>query len=179
MTKKGFTLIELVVVIAILSLLTSMLLLYSRDSEKQLTLLREKAKLVSIILRAKSLAVQTLKKSEPVCGYGVHFPLPFETAIYRIFKDPKGAGGDCSSTSSNQVWNGVWEDVEVVDLTSTNVTLATSPSMTDVFFTPPDPKTLLSPGNLNSSTITLSITIGGAPSTASITINNGGQVSTQ
>lgn len=170
--KRGFTLIELSVIISILALLSSLLILYSRDSEKQLRLVREKAKLIGAILRAKALSVQTYKQEEAVCGYGVHF----DAAEYRIFKDPKVAG---SCDGSNKVWDGIAEDVEVINLTDTNVMLFTSPAMTDIFFTPPDPKVLLSPGNLSSSNITLSVTVGAVTSSTTISVNNAGQVSTQ
>ena len=169
--KRGFTLIELIVVIGILSGLISLFVLYSRDSERQLKLIREQARLISAVLRTKALSVQTFKSGEASCGYGVNF----STNAYRIFKEPKAADGSCAN---NKAWGDATDiEVESVNLSDTGVTLSTSPSMTDVFFTPPDPKVLLSPGNLSQSVITLSVTIAGSASTRAVTINNGGQIS--
>ena len=79
---SGFTFIETLVTISVLMILTSIVLLYNRAGEKQIILLREKARLVQTILKARSSSINTLITDEPICGYGVHF----ESDSYRILK---------------------------------------------------------------------------------------------
>lgn len=75
MKRSGFTLIEALIVIGILTLMTSLLIIYSRAGEFQIILLKEKAGIISSLLRARNLSYGTLI-SDPaegtVCGYGFH-----------------------------------------------------------------------------------------------------------
>jgi prepilin-type N-terminal cleavage/methylation domain-containing protein len=175
--QSGFSLIELLVVVSILGVLTSLLILYSRDSEKQLTLIREQSKLVSTILRAKSLAVQTFTGEGLICGYGVHF---FENAGYTLFKDAK-VGNECLTNDKVLTLPDTNEWEETVDLSSLGVQIS-SGQTSDIFFIPPDPQVALNgvvpPGPVDV-VIDLSIVIDGQLSTRSIKVNNAGQVSTQ
>jgi len=68
----GFTLVETLVVIGILMVLTTTLIAYTRSSGKQIVLYTEQAKLIGILNRAKSLALQR-NMAETVCAYGVRF----------------------------------------------------------------------------------------------------------
>ncbi|MDP3901891.1 MAG: prepilin-type N-terminal cleavage/methylation domain-containing protein [bacterium] len=173
MKQRGFTVIELLVVIGILALLTSMLLLYSRDSEKQLTLLREQAKLVNTILRAKSLSIQTFRVDGAACGYGVHIVPKY----YQLFKDSK-INGDCSLRASNKKFDVGEELEEKTNLYAVDIELSSNPNVTDIFFTPPDPKTTLTP-NASETTITLSTNIAGEQSSVVVVVNSAGQVSSR
>ncbi|MDP2695674.1 MAG: type II secretion system protein [bacterium] len=174
--QSGFSLIELLVVVSILGVLTSLLILYSRDSERQLTLIREQSKLVSTILRAKSLAVQTFIGEGPTCGYGVHFSE--NDASYTLFKDAK-INNECSANDKVLTDANEWE--ETVDLSSLGVQIS-SGQTSDIFFIPPDPQVAIN-GAVSSVPVDvivdLSIIINGQLSTRSIKINNAGQVSTQ
>lgn len=129
--------IELLVVIGVMSMLTSMLVVYNRDSERQLVLFKEQAVLTSAILRARGWSIQTLRAdaSSPSCGYGVHFSLP---DTYTIFRIPKT--GICDPDDNQMNPNGVAVVREEVVLPS-GIILRTN--LTDVFFAPPDPRTSL------------------------------------
>lgn len=75
---RGFTLIELVVVIGVIALLTSILIIGLGGSRVKFNLMVERAHIVEAITRAKSLAIQTfLENPDPTepqtCGYGVRF----------------------------------------------------------------------------------------------------------
>jgi len=70
--NEGFTLVETLVVIGILMILTTTLIAYTRSSGKQITLYTEQAKLIGVLNRAKSLALQR-NMAETVCAYGVRF----------------------------------------------------------------------------------------------------------
>ncbi|MFA5392104.1 MAG: type II secretion system protein [Candidatus Paceibacterota bacterium] len=71
--KKGFTLIEMMVTLSIVTLLTVMVLVYSRQSEKVTNLIRDSDKMVFELRRAQNLAMLTLQPSiQPICGWGIY-----------------------------------------------------------------------------------------------------------
>ena len=111
-------------------ILTSILLLYNRAGEKQIILLREKAKLTQTILKAKSNSINTLITNEPICGYGVHF----ESDSYLIFKD---RGTDC--VASDRIYSSN-DPEELVERTSLPVSLYIARAdVRDILFMPPNP----------------------------------------
>ena len=174
--NKGFTLIEVLVVLTLLSFLTSILILYSRGGEGQILLFREQSKLISDILRAKSLAIQTFQTQEKVCGYGVHFEMaPYNN--YVIFRELKGADPDNPCGANNRRYDAGEEFEPVTNLEDYGMKLDQS-TIGDVFFQPPDPKiyfdSLLAVGEAR----IILISADGA-SSATIIIGSGGQVSTQ
>ncbi len=103
----GFTIIESIVVIAISVILTSILIVYSRASEKQVVFFKEQSLLVGAMLRAKAYAIETFQpslQSSPgfpvntsalpkICGWGVHI----EGDHYIIFHDTPQNGVPCDS----------------------------------------------------------------------------------
>ena len=136
MKEKGFTLIELVVVIGILSLLSASLITYSRAGEKQIVFFKEQSVLTSAVFRAKNLAISTYGRDEAnSCGYGIHFNSPQEIIIF----NDKISGGECSSPGS---YSDSGEDIEKIIIDS-RVKIAGSPS--DFIFVPPEPT--VSPGS--------------------------------
>ncbi|MDP2629313.1 MAG: type II secretion system protein [Candidatus Harrisonbacteria bacterium] len=73
--ERAFTLIEILVILSIMTMLVGMTFTYSNRGGQQITLFREKARVMQEILRAKSLAITLYKETEErICGYGVHFP---------------------------------------------------------------------------------------------------------
>lgn len=132
--KRGFTLIEMMIVITISAVLMAMVLFYGRGGEKQIILLTEQAKLVNTILRSKSLAVQTFNQPRRPCGYGVHF-VPNG---YVLFKD---LAEDCAM--SDKKYSGPDEEVE--NITLNKVVKFLPPPLLDILFIPPDPTVILIP----------------------------------
>lgn len=133
---KGFTTIELLVVIATLSLLSSILILYSRTSEKQLILFKEQARIIGILYRAKSLSIATFGQMNAPCAYGVHFTAPRN---FLIFKD---LGKDCE-IDADKKYTDESELFESFELDS--AVMFDNLSFTDIVFIPPDPSTLITP----------------------------------
>ena len=131
---RGFTLVEMMMVITISAVLMAMVIFYGRGGEKQIILLTEQAKLVNTILRSKSLAIQTFNQSRRPCGYGVHF-IPNG---YVLFKD---LAEDCSL--SDKRYSGPDEDVENIILN--NAVKFLLPPLLDILFIPPDPIVILIP----------------------------------
>ena len=68
--SRAFTLIEMMVTLGIISVLTVMVIGYSRQSESQTNLLRESERLVYKLHEAQNSALQTLQESgsAKVCG---------------------------------------------------------------------------------------------------------------
>lgn len=90
--ESGFTLAEILAILGIVGLLMTLIITYSRTGERQIILFRDEAKVVSAIVRAKTLSVYTYGQSGVPCGYGIHFQAP---DTYLIFKD-LATHPDCS-----------------------------------------------------------------------------------
>ena len=71
--KKGFTIIEMMVTLSIVTLLTVMVLAYSRQSERVTNLIRDSDKIIYELRRAQNLAMLTLQQpsSQAICGWGI------------------------------------------------------------------------------------------------------------
>ncbi|MEK7114751.1 MAG: prepilin-type N-terminal cleavage/methylation domain-containing protein [Patescibacteria group bacterium] len=130
MQRDGFTFIEILITMGILLMLTSVLLLYNRSGERQIILFKEKASVVGLILKAKSLSLNTLITNEPICGYGVHF----ETNSYLLFKE---RSTDC--INSDRIYT-VADSQELVEEYTLSSGLKFSPTgFQNILFMPPDP----------------------------------------
>lgn len=162
--KDGFTLVEVLVTISITVMLASVLILYSRTGERQILLFREQAKVINMISKAKSLALQTYIDGTAGCGYGIHFSLP-DTLI--LFKDQ---AADCAA--SDNIYSGPIEDFSHLIL-GTGIVFSSS-DITDILFIPPDPTVKLNPDQV-SGIITLQTADGGT--SARVKLNNSGQIS--
>ena len=163
-SKIGFTLVEVLVTLSITVLLSSVLILYSRTGERQILLYREQSKVINIIAKSKSLALQTYIEDATTCGYGIHFSLP-NTLI--LFKD---ISADCAT--SDNIYSGPIEDFSHLIL-ATGIVISAS-DIIDVLFIPPDPTVKLNPAQV-SGVVTLQTIDGGAQ--ARIKMNNSGQIS--
>ncbi len=189
MSEKGFTLIEILVVVGIMSLLTGVLILYSRTGERQILLFREQAKIINVVLRAKNLALNTYIEQGSPCAYGVHFDLALKEI--RIFKDldANGQTADCDSTDPGLMPDNVYtpsgssptpEDLDppIVENLDPTISFTEPIGVTDVVFIPPNPDTVITPDPAPSNEGVIEIT---SPDGSSkrIKINNFGQVTVE
>ncbi len=162
--SEGFTLIEILVVVGVLSLIAAILIVYVRSGSQQIILFREQAQITSILARAKYLAISTFGRTGVPCGYGVHFEQP---RTFIIFKD---IAEDCQA--SDQKYSGPEETYESFQIDSTlifeNLTLS------DILFIPPDPSVIITPEQDDAAIILKTV---GADNSATIRINNAGQIS--
>ena len=163
---RGFTIIEIVVILGIIALLTSSLILYSRSGERQVILFREQSRIISALSRAKSLALATFGQPDVPCGYGVHFEA---RRTFLIFKD---LSFDCAT--SDHRYSGGEEVVESFEL-SPVISFDALP-ITDVVFIPPDPTVILTPDQ-EQAIIFLKTTDGRG--SAFIKLTSAGQISTR
>lgn len=167
--NKGFTVIEMLVVISIIALLSSILIIYSRAGENQMILFRDQARLITALNRAKSLSVQMFNAPQPPCAFGVYFSQAGNTFL--IFRD---LALDCRN--ADHIYTGTEELFESYQLSSK--IKFKELTLTNVVFIPPDPKTLIdNDPDKNEATITLETLDGNA--SLKVKVNNAGQISTQ
>lgn len=141
--RAGFTILEMLVVVSIMTMLTGVLIVYSRTSENQIILFKEHAKLVSVFFRAKTLAYQTFSEQEQdpkPCAYGVHYSSDDSGDAFYVFRDLPDTAGDC--TTANQQFDAD-EVFETVVLDPRVIVDTSETTFTEVLFTPPDPTTLI------------------------------------
>lgn len=164
--EKGFTLVEILVVMAIIAVVSASLILYSRTGERQIILFRDQAGIIAALSRAKSLSVATFGQAGVPCGYGVHFEAPRK---FLLFKD---LASDCSA--ADHVYSGPNELFGSFELNQSlnfgNLTL------TDIVFIPPNPKVVITPLG-DEAIINIKTVDGGSSSTIKVT--SAGQISTQ
>lgn len=99
--RKGFTFIEIIVVVSVMTLLTSFLLLSSKQSREQTTLNTEAFKFLQILFKAKNdtIAVLTDATGQAPCGYGVRINYDYPQS-YEMFKYDPPQGTACDPTAS-------------------------------------------------------------------------------
>ncbi len=73
--RRGFSLIELIVVVGVTALLAGVLVSYNSQSRAQVALSVERAKISQVIGRARSLSISTYLQNPTNCGFGVTFDL--------------------------------------------------------------------------------------------------------
>jgi len=118
--NKGFTLVEMVVVMSVMALISGIVLSYNRTNEKRLLLFSNQAEIIGVLQRAKSFALEKriTGTDKPVCAFGVDFTNP-RTMV--IFQDLPNDGGDrCISDESDnfnkQYDESNGEEIETVNL---------------------------------------------------------------
>ena len=188
----GFTIVELLVVVAISLLLTSFAITYSNIAKNQNALAVEESKISQFILRARSLSIATYggnpANGQPVaCGYGVKFNLAANPQTYSIFEySPVVAPNPCPALSTITTiaagqelqyavsgWN--------VPLSSGVKLNSQADSLLTILFYPPEPTALLSKDGQNFVAGPMSIylsTIDGSAN-ATLSVNSAGQINFQ
>lgn len=133
--KKGFTIIEILVVIGIITLLTAIILPHYRAGEHQFALQRSAHQLAQDLRRAKEMAMsaQEFQGAIPGGGFGIY--LEREDKDYLLYADING----------NQRFDGGDGQVEIINLEQgikiSDISLG---SFSSVNFKPPDPVTRIS-----------------------------------
>jgi len=150
-TNQGFTLIETLVIIVITVFLTTIMIGFSHNGERQIALFRDQSQVASILNRAKSLSINLFSEDEAdkPCAYGVHFNNNEQTFL--IFKDLK--------TSCNGIYD---EDSsgELFEKYQIDPQFKFDTTLTDVVFIPPDPTVKItsgSPGSPDEATIKIKL----------------------
>ena len=157
MNKKGFTLIEMLVVLALTALLSGLAIIYSHVGQNQVSLSIEESKVAELILQAKELSIATYGSNNATCAYGVAFNIPSSTySLFAYNAAVLNSGGGrevCPSiastsfpyafapiTASDTYAAGSWQvhTAQGVILNSGNNAIKA------ILFYPPDPCTMIS-----------------------------------
>lgn len=186
---KGFSMVEILAVLGIMSLLTGVLIVYSRTGERQILLFREQAKIINVVLRAKSLALNTYIEEGSPCAYGVHFdPALKEIRIFRDL-DANGLTDDCDSTDPGLIPDNIYtpsasspnpEDLDppIVEKLDQILSFAEPLGITDIVFIPPNPDIIITPDPAPNNEGSIEL-ISPDGSSKKIKINNFGQVTVE
>ena len=179
--REGFTLIELVVVMAITAVLISMVLGYSKESTRQLVLTSTQAKMLSLINRAKFLSIETFfgggrSGDQRICSYGVRVDRSNQEIF--IFQD-LSSSAECPGNSNNVYDKGeeLSGELNRVNLKDTVITFTENTTLTEAVFIPPDPKTKINNSGATEARVEVKIREGKGQFT--ITVNNAGQIKTE
>lgn len=188
MNNKGFTLIELVIVIGIVGVLTGGLAFYGRSAERQIILFKDQAKIVAALLKAKFLTISTYSsEADAPCGYGVHINRARKEII--IFKDLVNIGDSCVNASNSYTGNyncdntdissdyGLLECVEKLTLDKL-IDFSNLTDLENIVYIPPNPYVIINKDDaINRAQIEIQTFDGVAKRI--ITIINNGQITTQ
>lgn len=148
--SKGFTLVETLVVLAIMVIITGVVIFNIGTERQNSALLRSAQKLSLDLRRAQSFALssKTYKTAGVPCGWGVHFNGAGSTS-YIIFADLASAQ-DCSNRDFKIASDGS-ENFEIMNLEAGITINSLSNNLSDVVFTPPDPTVKFTPDQTSAS----------------------------
>jgi type II secretory pathway pseudopilin PulG len=180
----AFTVIELLVVVAISAMLSTLAILYSSIGRNQISLTVEESKIAQFILQAKALSIATYTNSSDVCGYGVRIDVADQT--YSIFAYSPVGSPPCpsvagitgiSSSDEAPAAQGTWQ----VPVSSGVQLTSDIDSLAAVMFYPPDPDVFLSEDNATfdapAKTLHIYLRTVDGKNSATISVNPEGQVS--
>jgi prepilin-type N-terminal cleavage/methylation domain-containing protein len=176
----GFTLIEMLIVVAITAMLASIAIGYSNVERDQTALSVEKTKMAELVLHARALALATYDNSATVnaCGYGILLDAADNT--YSVFAYAP-AGDTCPPEASTTYSSLGAAEKKDTDETwrvqpENNITFSSDASI--IFFFPPDPDTFIFSSADNSAVNQASIilTTADKKASATISVNSAGQV---
>ncbi len=165
LSLTGFTMVEMLVILGILTVISSTLIANIHIGERQIVLFREQAKVISALSKAKSSSVSTFGGAGVPCGFGVYFEAP---RTFIIFKD---LAVNCQA--ADRKYSGETEIYESFQLDSG--VAFDNLSLSDIVFIPPNPLVVITPLQDQA---TIIIKIVGGESSATVKINSGGQIST-
>jgi prepilin-type N-terminal cleavage/methylation domain-containing protein len=180
---SGFTLVEIIVVVTVTLVVSTILIGYSRESSRQLFLINHQANLVSLMARAKSLSITTFLEdplpagpSDPrICGYGIHVDRGAgEVFIFRDLAINCDVGdkiygfGDVKLTGQ----------LDIFKLDTSISRFAPDTTLMDVVFVPPDPRVVIN-GSASTLEAVISLELKDMSRKAIIKINNAGTISTR
>jgi prepilin-type N-terminal cleavage/methylation domain-containing protein len=184
-SRRGFTLIEMLIVIAISAMLSAIAISYSGIGRNEVSLSVEAAKISQVILQAKSLSIATYGSAAGPCGYGVSFDTSAQT--YSIFSyRPLGVVSCPSDSSITGIASGTmskYSDGTSNIHVANGVVLSGGTSgdgLSVVLFYPPNPDTLISRDGstflVPAQTSKVYLTTVGGNATQVISVSSAGQV---
>ncbi len=193
MEEKGFTLLELVVIVSIIAALSTIVLSGYNTGETKFTLVRSANKLAQDIRKAENMAMigkdtpVTFGETFPSGGYGVYFYTSTSTRpnSYTLFGDCDGdkeydSGGNATSCAAATATTTFPEIIETMSLETevyiSNISFdTTSTESCSITFYPPDPIIrIVGPSSQSYDEVTITLNLHG--NTKEITINTVGLI---
>ena len=164
--RKGFSVIEMLVVVAMTAILAGTLLGFNRSSEKTIALATEQERVISILGRARSLALQryTAGSDSYTCGMRVKL----SGGVISIFAVTRGKNTSvkvCGTASTEE------QSIESRTLEK-GVTVKTGPS--EIYFSSPYLETTFVPAS--ASPVTIELQVSGVSRTTKIEVTPGGSI---
>lgn len=173
MKRAGYTIVELLVVIVISALLTTAMIAYSSKSRAMLAAMVEKATMVQVLQRARSLAISTYSNPSPHCAIGVAIDFNTNTYALQEFDSPNCVLTDIGSPSVTRT------TIQRYSLNPQVKFVSQGDSLQYVLFIPPEPSLKLWGNSLIATTSQGSIILGskaGGENLFSIQVNEGGLI---
>lgn len=171
--QKGFSMTELLVVLALIAILAGSMVFYSRSIERQIIIFKEQIKIVSAIQKAKSLGlVAFLKTAQAPCGYGVHFSMPDSIIIFKEIS----LSGDTKCLDTDAIYTSPDENFEEIKLDKT--IKFTELGLNDIVFIPPEPIIIID-GQIFKNEALIKIKTIDNKGEKIIKVTNAGQITTQ
>jgi prepilin-type N-terminal cleavage/methylation domain-containing protein len=161
--EKSFTLVELLIVIGIITILSSISFPFYRNAQKQYILESEAQKLAQEIRKVEEMGMSAKEitnpnnpseKFVPSGGYGIYFKLGPQRII--IFADCNNSHTYTPGNACGSIPNRFPEKIKDLNLDSRVRLAHLSPSSPlDIVFKPPDPTVFINGGDLATITISL------------------------
>lgn len=177
-SRQGFTLIEILVVIALTMVLSAVVLTYNSNGRDEVSLLAGSAQVAQFISRAKSFAIATYSETPAPCGYGVHIDYTGASNRYELFSYDVP---NCGSILFIDPTNSGYKQLSTLTLPQGLKFLSVdngADSVQDIFFIPPEPQTLVLVGNPESAVATANVVLSSVDGQEQrpVTVNSAGQI---
>lgn len=174
--NMGFTIVELLITLAVISILSGGLVFYGRTAERQIILFKEQTKIISIVQKAKNLSFTTYAQKDVPCGYGVYFQQNLNQNLNSVilFQDISPSMDlNCSDVDNSYTASLLSEKIEEIFLDKT--IKFSELGISNIIFIPPDPKVIIDNDILKNEGLIKISTIDGSAEQV-IKITNAGQI---
>lgn len=180
---KGYTLVEIIVVLGIMTVLSGVALTANRTSKSQLALFKTEALLIGSINRAKALSQQRLDV-ENICAFGIHF----NSSGFLVFGDKivnPGTDIQCRNLNGAYTGNAIYDEgydyiVDNPTVLDPGISFNSEVQGKDIVFLPPDlTATTTFENGAGDVGLPVNIVITGPNGVKTVLLGEGGQISNQ
>jgi len=181
--RNGFTIVEILVVLGIVTILSGVALTANRTSKSQLALFKTEALLIGSINRAKALSQQRLDVQN-ICAFGIHF----SSSGFLVFGDKivnPGTDIQCRNLDGVYTGNAIYDEgydyiVDNPIVLDSGVSFNLEIQGKDVVFLPPDlTATTTFQNTAGDIGLPVNIIITGQNGAKTVILGEGGQISNQ